>query len=127
MTTHRNRLLYLTKVLLVVGLGLGSRLDFWPRWVHLYVGDVLWALMVFLIIAMIFKRKSINWVAAVAISFSFSFLIEFSQLYQATWINIIRHTTLGGLVLGYGFLWTDLFLYVIGVCIGVLFEKLIYL
>ena len=120
MAIERNRMNYLSSVLLVIALGLGSRLDFLPRWVYLYVGDILWALMVFLIIAMLFKRKSTTWVALAAISFSF--LIEISQLYQATWINNIRHTTLGGLVLGVGFLWTDLFLYVTGICIGVLFE-----
>jgi len=92
-----------------------------PRWVHLYIGDILWALMIFFIIAILFKRKSTYWVGAVAIAFSF--LIEFSQLYQEPWINSIRHTTLGGLVLGFGFLWTDLVSYAIGISIGVLLEK----
>ena len=31
----------------------------------------------------------------------FSYAIEFSQLYQAEWINALRHTALGGLVLGF--------------------------
>ena len=123
MTKKRNRFIYLILILLVVALGLASRLDFLPIWVYLYVGDVLWALMVFLIFAMIFNTKSTYFVAVVAISFSF--LIEFSQLYQATWINNVRHTTLGGLVLGFGFLWTDLFSYIIGICIGVLLEILV--
>lgn len=33
----------------------------------------------------------------------FLFVIEFSQLYHAEWIDQIRDTSLGGLVLGYGF------------------------
>lgn len=41
------------------------------------------------------------------ISLSFCFVIEFSQLYHAEWIDQIRDTSLGGLVLGYGFLWSD--------------------
>lgn len=49
------------------------------------------------------------------LAFLFSFFIEFSQLYQADWINQIRATTLGGLVLGYGFLYADLVSYSIGI------------
>ncbi|CKH20539.1 Protein of uncharacterised function (DUF2809) [Streptococcus pneumoniae] len=45
-----------------------------------------------------------------------------SQLYHAEWIDNIRATTLGGLVLGYGFLWSDLVAYTIGVGVGFLFE-----
>ena len=30
----------------------------------------------------------------------FSYAIEFSQLYLAEWINALRHTASGGLVLG---------------------------
>ena len=43
-----------------------------------------------------------------------------SQLYHAEWIDNIRATTLGGLVLGYGFLWSDLVAYTIGVGVGFL-------
>ena len=50
-------------------------------------------------------------------------MIEISQLYQAEWINNIRHTTLGGLILGQGFLWSDMVAYTVGVIIGALFEK----
>ncbi len=46
------------------------------------------------------------------------FLIEFSQLYQAEWINEIRKTRLGGLILGFGFLWSDLVSYAVGGMMG---------
>ena len=52
----------------------------------------------------------------------FCYGIEISQLYHAEWINSIRATTLGGLVLGYGFLWNDLVAYTIGVGVGFIFE-----
>ena len=45
-----------------------------------------------------------------------------SQLYHAPWIDSIRHTTLGGLILGYGFLWSDLACYAVGVGLGVVIE-----
>ena len=40
--------------------------------------------------------------------------IELSQLYQAPGLNRIRLTTLGGLLLGYIFLWSDLLCYGLG-------------
>lgn len=56
------------------------------------------------------------------ISLLFCYGIEMSQLYHAPWIDSIRATTLGGLVLGYGFLWSDLIAYTIGVGIGLFLE-----
>ena len=52
----------------------------------------------------------------------FCYGIEVSQLYHAEWIDSIRATTLGGLVLGYGFLWNDLVAYIIGVGVGMFCE-----
>ncbi|WP_236904904.1 DUF2809 domain-containing protein [Clostridium formicaceticum] len=120
----RNRCIYLILIVLVIILGLGSRSGFGPKWIHLYVGDVLWALMLFFIVGLVFKEKNTYWVAVTAVSIAF--LVEFSQLYQATWINAIRHTKIGGLVLGFGFLWTDLLSYTIGISIGVLLEKKVF-
>ena len=127
MEVKRNRFIYSVLIIVIILLGLGSRAasDVLPRWVHLYVGDVLWSLMIFLIMGILFNKRSTSWIAAVAISYSF--LTEISQLYQAPWINMLRRTTIGGLLLGFGFLWSDLFSYFMGVAIGVLFEKLIQL
>ena len=54
-----------------------------------------------------------------AISLALAFLVEISQLYHAPWIDSIRQTTLGGLVLGFGFLWTDFVCYSVGIATGV--------
>ena len=123
MIRERNRIIYFILVLVVIILGLGSRCfsEYLPKWIHLYLGDILWALMIFFIFGFLFKRKNTFWISIVSLLFSFS--IEISQLYQAQWINTIRHTTIGGLVLGYGFLWSDLLAYAIGISIGVLLEK----
>ncbi len=53
---------------------------------------------------------------------TFSLCIEVSQLYHASWIDTVRGTRVGGLVLGYGFLWSDLARYAAGVGIGVFGE-----
>lgn len=120
----RSRLLYLILTIIVMILGLLSRkISGLPKIIELYSGDILWALMVFLIIAFIFNKKSTIFIISWAIIFSYS--IEISQLYHAPWIDSIRNTTLGGLILGFGFLWSDLICYTIGIIIGIIIEKLL--
>jgi hypothetical protein len=85
-----------------------------------YAGDTLWALMVFLLVSTLLAGRPI--LVRAAISLALAFLVEVSQLYHAPWIDAIRQTTLGGLVLGFGFLWTDLVCYSAGVMIGVIAE-----
>ena len=123
MDKGRSRIRFITLVFLVMGLGLGSRAlsAYMPQIVNLYLGDVFWALMIFLIMGFIFRRSSTVFTATSAILFSYA--IEFSQLYQEPWINALRKTTLGALVLGFGFLWSDLLAYTFGIGIGVFLEK----
>jgi hypothetical protein len=92
--------------------------------VPLFIGDILWGLMVYFIFRFLFLGKTIKWI--VIVSLIFCYAIEFSQLYQAVWINNIRHTVVGGLILGQTFLWGDMLCYTIGVAIGVLLEKQLF-
>ena len=85
-----------------------------------YAGDTLWALMVFLLVSTLLAGRPI--LLRAVITLALAFLVEISQLYHAPWIDAIRQTTLGGLVLGFGFLWTDLACYTAGVMIGVIAE-----
>ena len=118
----RNRLIYAALVIFVVILGLSSRhFAFWPSFVHTYIGDILWALMVFLIFGFLLPRHTSFQLAASALCFSYC--IEFSQLYHTPWIDAIRHTRLGGLVLGFGFLWSDLLSYLVGIGFGTAIER----
>lgn len=121
---RRNRLLYLILIIIVMILGLLSRkIENLPEIISLYSGDILWALMVFLIISFIFNKKSTIFTISWAIIFSYS--IEISQLYHAPWIDAIRNTTLGSLILGFGFLWSDLVCYTIGILIGIVIDIII--
>lgn len=123
MVIKRNRLLYSGLTLVVVLLGLISRRysGYLPELINIYIGDLFWALMVFLMIGMILNRRSSKQIALAAILFSFS--IELSQLYHASWIDEIRRTIVGGLVLGFGFLWSDLLSYTLGVAAGYFLDK----
>jgi len=127
MTKARNRIIYIIIIFIVIVLGLVSRYlsDFLPKWIHFYLGDVLWALMIFFIFGVVFKTKNTFWIGIVSIIFCFT--VEISQLYQAQWINTIRHTAVGGLVLGYGFLWSDLLAYIVGIGIGISLENKLFL
>ncbi len=102
----------------VVALGLGSRkfARALPEVIAAYAGDTLWALATFLGIGML--RPSLSTRGAAILALLFSLAIELSQLYHVPWIDSIRATTLGGLVLGFGFLWSDLACYAVGVALG---------
>lgn len=115
---HRNRIVYLVTLVAVIALGLASRRypGLFPHVLGKYPGDALWALMVFLILGSIRPASSTGWLAIGALTISW--LDEASQLYQAPWINAIRATTAGHLVLGSAFSWKDMVSYVVGVIIG---------
>ena len=120
----RTRVVYLLLTIIVMVLGLLSRkISGLHKIIELYSGDILWALMVFLLFAFLFNKKSTIFIISWAIICSYS--IEISQLYHAPWIDAIRNTVLGGLILGFGFLWSDLVCYTIGVIIGIIIDIMI--
>lgn len=119
----QNRAHYALWALLTVFLGLGSRrfgTDL-PGWVTLYAGDALWALLVFWLLRGAKPQWPLTWAAVLALSIAYA--VEFSQLYHAPWLDALRRTTLGGLVLGHGFLWSDLLCYAIGIGLGAGLEQ----
>ena len=119
----RRRLPYLISIIVVIALGIASRkIMGFPYFVYEYVGDVLWAANLYLLLCFLFPKEKISILAFISITFSV--LIEFSQIYHAPWIDSIRVTFLGGMVLGYGFLWSDILCYVIGTFIGVIIDTL---
>jgi hypothetical protein len=123
-TRPRNPALWIVLLLLTVALGLGSRryATSLPRFVAAYAGDTLWATAAFLGFGLLLPRASTWRVALLAISLSV--LVEAGQLYHAPWIDSIRRTTVGGLILGYDFVWSDLACYAVGVALGVLIERI---
>jgi len=60
-----------------------------------------------------------------ATALAIAYLVEISQLYHAPWIDGLRHSTPGGLILGFGFLWSDLVCYTVCVASGVMLESLV--
>ena len=117
------RILYFVITSLVMIMGLLSRkfMFIFPKNIAPFVGDVFWAMMVYFGFRFLFPKLSL--LKSFNIALIFSFGIEISQLYQSNWINSMRKTTIGGLVLGHGFLWMDLISYTIGVIIAVIIDK----
>lgn len=114
----RSRALYFCLALLVVVLGLASRQyrSALPAFIGTYAGDALWAAMVYLLVATLWPNAQPRALALGALVLSFG--IEVSQLYHASWIDALRATRMGALVLGQGFLWSDLLCYIVGVGIA---------
>jgi hypothetical protein len=114
---RRHRVKYAAFLLAVILLGLASRAYSppLPPFVRAPVGDALWPLAAYLTIAFLSPRLPVRWVAATAGLFSLA--VELSQLYHAPWIDSLRQIRVAALLLGHGFLWSDLVCY--GVCIGV--------
>ncbi len=119
---HRKFSLYIVLNGLTILCGILSRSPHIPLpWiVSTYAGDVLWALMVFWCFCLVVPRRE-SW-ELVLFSILFSFSIEFSQFYHAPWIDSLRQTTLGGLVLGFGFKSSDLVCYWVGILFGAIVD-----
>lgn len=121
----RKRLRYLIAIVVVLALGLPTRLvpEMLPPFVVNYAGDALWALAIFLGLGFIFRQAQTRTLFITAMLITWG--IEFSELYQAEWINQLRSIKLFALILGYTFLPVDLVSYTVGILTGVALEKLI--
>lgn len=93
-----------------------------PAWLAEYAGDALWAAAVYWGFALLRPRARVGLLLAMALATSVG--VELSQLYRAPWLDAIRSTWPGALVLGQGFLWTDLALYSLGVATAAAIDAL---
>ncbi|MFM8570548.1 MAG: DUF2809 domain-containing protein [Pirellula sp.] len=118
----KTRIVWVIAAAVAIIAGLASRRyrEYLPSLLADYAGDTLWSLVLFLAISTLMTRWPV--LVRATIGLALAFLVEISQLYHAPWIDSIRRTTLGGLVLGFGFLWTDLVCYSLGISIGALAE-----
>ena len=115
MNAHlKTRIWYSCGIILLIVIGLLSRkISVIPP----CVGDALWAMVTYCCWRILLIRKAA--VLSAIIALTASFLIELSQLLRWQWLVDLRATTLGHLLLGQGFLWSDLLAYTAG--IGILF------
>lgn len=108
--------LLLSIVTVIIGLATRKLPHLFLPFIVEYGGDTLWALLFFFLFRIVWINKPI-WKVAAA-TYVFAVLIEVSQLYQAPWITEWRATFMGQMILGHGFLWSDLVCYAAGVLLG---------
>lgn len=118
MSATKKRWIYLVAILVNVPAGLASRKysRALPALVAEYGGDVLAASCIFFGLRFLFPKPAL-WKVAVW-NYLVCIAIETLQLYQAPWIQKLRHTPPFGILLGYGFLWSDWVCYAAGTAIA---------
>jgi len=119
------RLLYLIATGLLIGAGLLSRspgLGLLPI-VAKYAGSVIWGGMVYFAWAVVRpeQRRHRRTVIAAVIAVT----VEFSQLLHTEWLDAVRRTTIGVLLIGRFFSWWDIAAYLIGITVAVMFDWMI--
>lgn len=115
----KKRLIFTFYALITIGAGLLSRTSLLPQhsFLGLYSGDTLYSLFVTLGFCILFPGRPV--IRIFCYSIFFSFAIELLQLYHAPWIDTLRSYRIGGLILGFGFKWSDLLCYICGAMVGV--------
>ena len=104
--SRRNRSKVFVWLVALVAFGLGSRrLGGLPSWITLYAGDVAWGAFFFALFCAVWPTLTTTkaWLAALITTE----LIEVSELYRTPWLDTLRATRVGGLLLGHVFLWSD--------------------
>jgi hypothetical protein len=116
----KSRIRYLLLFFTVILFGILSRkISFIPLW----IGDFLYAVMIYVLVRIFFTNKKASFIIVLALLICYG--IEFLQLYQADWIIDLRKTLFGRYVLGQGFLWSDILAYTFGIAIAFIIEKII--
>jgi hypothetical protein len=99
-----------------MALGLLSRRYPMPGILAEYTGDALYAVAVFMALALLFAGARSRSLAVSALVLSA--LVECAQLIKFPWLNDLRSTSVGRAVLGSGFKWSDMVAYSIGAMVA---------
>ncbi len=119
----KSRLFYLFLTLTTIAIALFLR-KMWlylPFFINIWIGDYLWAAMLFwasMVFFLNFDRRKVTLALIV-----FCWFVEASQAFHTPWLDSFRDTTLGGLLLGHGFLWSDIVAYTAGVVSAYFVDK----
>jgi len=118
MNLTKRRLIYLVCFILIIPIGLSTRKYGYamPHFIAKYGGDVLYATCWFFFLRILLAKPPVQRVALYA--FVVCVIIELLELVQAPWMKKLQHTPPLGLILGYGFNWSDMACYAVGAGIG---------
>ena len=123
LSAPRRRIILFPLLLGVILLGLASRRygASLPDWIARNAGDALWTIAVYLCLALAIPRGS-PWKIGLA-ALGISVLVELCQLLHTPWLDGLRATLPGKLLLGAGFLWADLFRYAAAAALAVVADE----
>lgn len=112
------RLVYAALAVATVGVGLYCR---WPGaglppHVAKYAGSVLWGMLVYWCVAVLLPRVRTRIVLLASACIAVA--VETSQLVHVDWLDRIRRGTIGALLLGRVFAWSDIAAYLIGIVVA---------
>jgi hypothetical protein len=99
------------------GLGLGM-----PAMVIKYGGSILWAAMVFFLVALVRPASSPGWIAAIAALIAVA--VELFRLIHTPWLDAFRLTLAGALLLGRIFSLWNILAYGVGILLGALLDTI---
>lgn len=118
----RSRGLVLVLFAAVVGLGLASRSGnpLVPGWLARNAGDALWTMALYLALSGLLPRMAP--VHLLALALGGSLVVELGQLIRTEWLEQLRRTLPGRLVLGRGWQWLDLPRYAAGGLLALLLD-----
>ncbi|WP_417910125.1 DUF2809 domain-containing protein [Candidatus Electronema sp. PJ] len=121
---HRKLLIYLPLAALIIALGLPARLvpNLLPTWYVAYAGDVLWAMLLYCVCALLLGRSTPQ---TLCIALLIACFIEASQLFHPPWLEQLRAIRPLAFVLGFSFLWSDIIAYVLGIVCAALLDLLL--
>jgi Protein of unknown function (DUF2809) len=122
--SYRSRLVFFVNILAIVPLGYIVRFShILPEYIHDVGGsiayEIFWILLWLSIQPLANRRLTAIWVCLGTCA------IEFLQLYQPSWLQAVRATLPGRLVLGTTFAWSDFPAYAIGSYLGWLWVSLL--
>ncbi|NIG53804.1 DUF2809 domain-containing protein [Chitinophaga sp. Cy-1792] len=114
----RIRLYYVLLLAVTMWAGLATRHtpDLFPKFISEYGGDILYATFAVFGLRFLWLKPAL-WKILLA-GFIYCVLIEIQQCCQAPWLVQLRNTFPFGLILGYGFLWSDIVCYAAGVLLA---------
>lgn len=115
------RILYLILFAFFTWLALATRhhADWFFPVVAKYGGDVIWAGMFLFVLRIIFPKA--NLIKLAIWNYVFGAIDEISQLWHTPILDAIRSTTIGKLMLGLGFMWSDIVCYAVGTILAYFF------
>jgi Protein of unknown function (DUF2809) len=112
------RLALLCSMIIIVLLGYWVRFrGVFPEWLNDALGSLAYEIFWILLVVWLLPRAAL-WQVALGVCLA-TCAIEFLQLYQPDWLQALRRTLPGRLVLGNQFSWADFPAYVVGSLAGV--------